>query len=103
LTAKFLREIQEALDFLGQKWYESLKTVASNSSALGFAVEHMTISWISMYGFSKLKNGITQENQSPLPEIALISTNINRTPQQFSRPGRRHGIRSSTVNVNASP
>jgi hypothetical protein len=68
LTANFLREIQEAPDFLGQKWYESLKTVASNSSALGFAVEHMTISWISMYGFSKLTNGITQENQSPLPQ-----------------------------------
>jgi hypothetical protein len=55
VTANFLREIQEAPDFLGQKWYESLKTVASNSSALGFAVEQMTISWISMYGFSKLK------------------------------------------------
>jgi hypothetical protein len=55
-TANFLREIKEYPDFLRQNWHESLKTAGSNSSALGFVVEQLTISWISVHGISKVKD-----------------------------------------------
>ena len=49
-VARYLRSTLSPADFLTHHWYDSLKGAGRNPSVLGFYVETMLLSWISLNG-----------------------------------------------------
>ena len=48
--AEFLRLVGTPENFLGPQWYDSLKMAGNNPSILGFFVEQVILSWMSISG-----------------------------------------------------
>lgn len=48
--AEYLRSVMNPNHFLGVQWFDSLTMAGGNPSILGFFIEQMVLSWISLEG-----------------------------------------------------
>ena len=87
--ANFLRMHCPPGEFLTQNWYQCFSMVRSNESVLGFLVEQMLLSWISLHGLRAAHakfQGAPHQIQlfhSALPEISSAPSPYTSHPNSI--------------------
>ncbi|KAF8417640.1 hypothetical protein EV426DRAFT_622182 [Tirmania nivea] len=68
-AAEYLRNVSPAQDFLSPKWFDNLEAANQNPSVLGFFIEQMLLSWITLNGCPAAGKEFTEK-----PKTVLFST-----------------------------
>jgi len=90
-TANSLRSVYDLAEFLTPKWFDSLPS-GSNPVVLGFLIEEMLLSWISVYGFLgahstfKSKPDVVQLFHDDLPQVSAVPGFTLYIPSKYNNP-----------------